>query len=122
MHGQNLWKIGRALGWRKDQIPGWTRAAFYHYSLRPSKNMSLLSRILWFLAFLVATFCWMVLFEHGFSMSAFSTGVKEELQELAAWVTRSAAESPAAPADSGSGGSVGSPAAAPAPSPPPSKP
>lgn len=69
--------------------------------------MRLLSKILWFLAFLVATFCWMVLFEHGFSVENFTRGVGEELREMAAKVTGGAAEapsgetvSPAAPAAS----------------------
>jgi hypothetical protein len=48
--------------------------------------MRLLSKILWFFAFLVATFCWMVLFEHGFSMKSFSEGMREELRELVAKV------------------------------------
>ena len=50
-------------------------------------DMRLLSKILWLLAFLAATFCWMVLFEHGFSMKGFSHGVKEEWQTLTALVT-----------------------------------
>lgn len=49
--------------------------------------MRLLSKILWFLAFLVATFCWMVLFEHGFSVENFTRGVREELKEMTAKVT-----------------------------------
>ncbi|MES2593890.1 MAG: hypothetical protein V4662_01060 [Verrucomicrobiota bacterium] len=44
--------------------------------------MRLLSKILWFLAFLAATFVWMVLFEHGFSMEGFSHGVREEWRAL----------------------------------------
>lgn len=61
--------------------------------------MRLLSKILWFLAFLVATFCWMVLFEHGFSMKSFTEGVRVELRELVGKVTGSGAEEsvPAAP-------------------------
>lgn len=54
--------------------------------------MRLLSKILWFLAFLVATFCWMVLFEHGFSVESFTRGVREELKEMTAKVTGGAAE------------------------------
>jgi hypothetical protein len=57
----------------------------------PPKFMRLLSKILWFLAFLVATFCWMVLFEHGFSVESFTRGVSEELKEMAAKVTGGAA-------------------------------
>lgn len=44
--------------------------------------MRLLSKILWLLAFLAATFCWMVLFEHGFTMKGFSQGVGQEWQAL----------------------------------------
>ncbi len=49
--------------------------------------MRLISKTLWFLAFLAATFCWMVLFEHGFSMKGFSQGVKEEWTSLTAMLT-----------------------------------
>ncbi|TDU68090.1 hypothetical protein EI77_03207 [Prosthecobacter fusiformis] len=49
--------------------------------------MRLLSKFLWLLAFLAASFCWMVLFEHGFSMKGFSQGVKEEWQTLTRLVT-----------------------------------
>ncbi len=49
--------------------------------------MRLFSKILWLLAFLAATFCWMVLFEHGFSMKGFSQGVRVEWQSLTALVT-----------------------------------
>lgn len=52
-----------------------------------SPDMRLLSKILWLLAFLAATFCWMVLFEHGFSMKGFSQGVREEWQALSKLVT-----------------------------------
>lgn len=44
--------------------------------------MRLLSKFLWLLAFLAATFCWMVLFEHGFTMKGFSQGVRLEWQAL----------------------------------------
>jgi hypothetical protein len=44
--------------------------------------MRLISKILWLIAFLAATFCWMVLFEHGFSMKGFSHGIREEWQNL----------------------------------------
>lgn len=56
--------------------------------------MRLLSKILWFLAFLVATFCWMVLFEHGFSVKSFTDGVREELAGWKAKVTGSAEAAP----------------------------
>lgn len=57
--------------------------------------MRLLSKFLWLLAFLAATFCWMVLFEHGFTMKGFSQGVRLEWQALTRLV---AGEKPAADA------------------------
>jgi hypothetical protein len=60
----------------------------------PPKIMRLLSKILWFLAFLVATFCWMVLFEHGFSVKSFKEGALQELQDWKAKVTGSADAKP----------------------------
>jgi hypothetical protein len=47
--------------------------------------MRILSKVLWTLAFLVATFLWMVLFEHGFSMKGLTEGTGEELHALASW-------------------------------------
>ena len=49
--------------------------------------MRALSKVLWLLAFLAATFCWMVLFEHGFSVKGFTEGVRVEFRELLARVT-----------------------------------
>lgn len=51
--------------------------------------MRLLSRALWIIAFVAATFCWMVLFEHGFSLQGFTKGMKEELGALVSLVNRS---------------------------------
>jgi hypothetical protein len=48
-------------------------------------HMRILSKVLWTLAFLAATFIWMVLFEHGFSMKALTEGSSEELRTIAAW-------------------------------------
>ena len=47
--------------------------------------MRILSKVLWTLAFLVATFVWMVLFEHGFSMKGLTEGTGTELRALASW-------------------------------------
>jgi hypothetical protein len=47
--------------------------------------MRILSKILWVLAFLAATFIWMVLFEHGFSMKGFTEGTQKELQAIGGW-------------------------------------
>lgn len=51
--------------------------------------MRLLSRALWIVAFVAATFCWMVLFEHGFSPQSFTKGVKQELGALVSLFNRS---------------------------------
>jgi hypothetical protein len=53
------------------------------------RPMRLLSKILWFLAFLTATFAWMVLFEHGFTVDGFSKGVREEWHALTSMVSGS---------------------------------
>ncbi|MBE7496924.1 MAG: hypothetical protein HS117_18435 [Verrucomicrobiaceae bacterium] len=47
--------------------------------------MRILSKVLWTLAFLAATFIWMVLFEHGFSMQGLTEGTQKELQALSGW-------------------------------------
>lgn len=47
--------------------------------------MRFLSKVLWTLAFIVATFFWMVLFEHGFTMKGLTEGTSEELHNLSAW-------------------------------------
>ncbi|MCF7786186.1 MAG: hypothetical protein K9N47_08685 [Prosthecobacter sp.] len=47
--------------------------------------MRILSKVLWTLAFLVATFVWMVLFEHGFSMKGLTEGTGAELRGISAW-------------------------------------
>ena len=44
--------------------------------------MILLKLSIWLIAFGVATFCFFVLFEHGFSFDAFVNGSKEEFGEL----------------------------------------
>jgi hypothetical protein len=50
--------------------------------------MRVLSKVIWISAFVAATFCWMVLFEHGFSAEGFTKGVKEEIGELLALVNK----------------------------------
>lgn len=44
--------------------------------------MRIFFRVLWIIAFLVATFCWMVVFQHGLSWQGFTKGAREELQSL----------------------------------------
>jgi hypothetical protein len=48
--------------------------------------MRVLSKVLWIVAFVAATFCWMVLFEYGFSVEGLSKGMKQELGELVSLV------------------------------------
>ena len=49
--------------------------------------MRILSKVLWTLAFLSATFLWMVLFEHGFSMKGLTEGTRAELANLSTWIS-----------------------------------
>jgi hypothetical protein len=44
--------------------------------------MRLVRRVFWSFAFLAATFCWMVLFQHGFTPGAFQKGALQEWQRL----------------------------------------
>lgn len=44
--------------------------------------MRLLPKVFWIAAFLAATFCWMVLFQHGFSWQGFTSGARAELTTL----------------------------------------
>lgn len=44
--------------------------------------MRLIKRVLWTLAFLVATFLWMVAFQHGFTLDGLTKGAREELSML----------------------------------------
>ncbi len=44
--------------------------------------MRIFSRVLWIIAFLLATFCWMVVFQHGLSWQGFTAGAREEVQAL----------------------------------------
>jgi hypothetical protein len=63
--------------------------AYLHHKFAPRRiTMRLLSKALWIIAFVAATFCWMVLFEHGFSLQGFTKGVKEELGALVSLVNR----------------------------------
>lgn len=44
--------------------------------------MRILSRIFWTLAFLLATYSWMVAFEHGFAWKGFSQGFQTEWKNM----------------------------------------
>lgn len=44
--------------------------------------MRFFARLLWIAAFVLATYCWMVIFEHGIAWSGFSEGFKSEWRNL----------------------------------------
>ena len=46
--------------------------------------MRALTKTLWIAAFLLATYSWMVAFEHGFGWQGFSSGFKSEWRNLGA--------------------------------------
>lgn len=71
-----LWKL------RAGRTP-----CFCHRVSARFVHMRLLSKVLWIIAFVLATFCWMVLFEHGFSLKGFTTGVRQEWGDLVSLVT-----------------------------------
>jgi hypothetical protein len=49
--------------------------------------MRLFARFLWIATFMLATYSWMVAFEHGFSWAGFREGFKGEWRNLAAFVS-----------------------------------
>lgn len=51
--------------------------------------MRLLPKVFWIAAFLAATFCWMVLFQHGFTWQGFASGAREEFSALVSLVNGS---------------------------------
>jgi hypothetical protein len=60
--------------------------------------MRFLTKILWLIAFLAATFCWMVLFEHGFSVKSFREGARTELGKLSSLLSGALPQPDADPA------------------------
>jgi hypothetical protein len=48
-------------------------------------GMRIVSKVLWTLAFIAATFVWMVLFEHGFSLKGLTEGTQREFQSISGW-------------------------------------
>lgn len=46
--------------------------------------MRLFSRLLWISLFLLATYSWMVAFEHGFALDKFRNGFKTEWRNVSA--------------------------------------
>lgn len=49
--------------------------------------MRMLARLMWIAAFVLATYCWMVIFEHGFAWKGFAEGFSTEWRNLAALFT-----------------------------------
>ncbi len=49
--------------------------------------MRFFARILWIALFIVATYSWMVAFEHGFAWKGFSAGFQNEWKNLSAMLT-----------------------------------
>lgn len=48
--------------------------------------MRLFTRLLWISAFLLATYSWMVAFEHGFAWNKFRDGFKTEWRNISALI------------------------------------
>jgi len=48
-----------------------------------SPMLRLLSRFFWIAAFVLATYCWMVIFEHGLGWKGFSEGFRTEWRNVA---------------------------------------
>lgn len=59
--------------------------------------MRIFARLLWILAFLLATYSWMVAFEHGFVWDKFQKGFLVEWRNLGNILTGKTLQSPVAP-------------------------
>ena len=57
--------------------------------------MRIFSRVLWIVAFVVATYCWMVAFEHGFNWKGFSSGFTVEWKNVGALLMGKPTDNPA---------------------------
>ncbi len=60
--------------------------------------MRIFARLLWILAFLLATYSWMVAFEHGFAWDKFQKGFLVEWRNLGGMLTGKTLQEPATPA------------------------
>ena len=60
--------------------------------------MRIFARFLWILAFLLATYSWMVAFEHGFAWDKFQKGFLVEWRNLGSLLTGKTTPAPATPA------------------------
>ena len=59
--------------------------------------MRTFARLLWIAAFLLATYSWMVAFEHGFAWQGFQDGFKEEWRNLGTLLSGKSTGAPATP-------------------------
>jgi hypothetical protein len=60
--------------------------------------MRIFARLLWIAAFLLATYSWMVAFEHGFAWDKFQKGFQVEWRNLGSLLSGKAGPSPVTPA------------------------
>ena len=60
--------------------------------------MRILARLLWIAAFLLATYSWMVAFEHGFAWDKFQKGFRVEWRNLGDMLTGKTVQAPITPA------------------------
>lgn len=66
--------------------------------LNSHSDMRTFARLLWIAAFLVATYSWMVAFEHGFAWPAFREGFKVEWRNVATLLSGKKLPAPVPPA------------------------
>lgn len=59
--------------------------------------MRIFARLLWIAAFLLATYSWMVAFEHGFAWDKFQKGFQVEWRNLGALLTGKVSTAPVTP-------------------------
>ena len=60
--------------------------------------MRTFARLFWIIAFIVATYSWMVAFEHGFAWERFQAGFKVEWKNLATLMSGKTNATPILPA------------------------
>jgi hypothetical protein len=60
--------------------------------------MRILARFLWIAAFLLATYSWMVAFEHGFAWDKFQKGFQVEWRNLGNMLAGKTSQEPVTPA------------------------
>jgi hypothetical protein len=60
--------------------------------------MRIIARLLWIATFLLATYSWMVAFEHGFAWDKFQQGFRVEWRNLGNMLTGKTVQTPVTPA------------------------